>query len=40
MWIKTDIHDIAEGDYLEETNEPGAHMVMRNNDTQAKSQKH
>ena len=40
MWIKTDIHDGAEGEYLKEANEPDAHMVMRNNMTLRRNRKH
>ena len=40
MWIKTDIHDGAEGEYLGEAGEPDAHMVRRNNMTLRRNRKH
>ena len=40
VWIKTDIHDGAEGEYLREAGEPDAHMVRRNNMTLRQNRKH
>ena len=40
VWIKTDIHDGAEGEYLGEAGEPDAHMVRRNNMTLRRNRKH